>query len=186
MCQPRDRRNVGKCTTRDLSHRRSQRWHSFQPGAAGTTSRRLTPSGSSRTSTTGWGNSSTPPSWARLPTCAIDAPWTPLADISETDDAYVIEAELPGVTKDNLKVELNDRELVISGEIPMQEEEKEKEKEKRLRRRRTRRTGRFELRTLLPGDVNPDAVTANLSDGVLTVRVPKAQAAKPRRVEITG
>jgi HSP20 family protein len=64
--------------------------------------------------------------------------------------------------------------------------QEEKEKEKRLRRRRTRRTGRFELRTLLPGDVNPDAVTANLSDGVLTVRVPKAQAAKPRRVEITG
>jgi HSP20 family protein len=121
------------------------------------------------------------PSYMRV----IDAPWTPLADISETDDAYVIEAELPGVTKDNLNVELNDRELVISGEIPMQEE-KEKEKEKRLRRRRTRRTGRFELRTLLPGDVNPDAVTANLSDGVLTVRVPKAQAAKPRRVEITG
>ena len=120
------------------------------------------------------------PSYMRV----IDAPWTPLADISETDHAYVIEAELPGVTKDNLNVELNDRELVISGEIPMQEEEKEKEK--RLRRRRTRRTGRFELRTLLPGDVNPDAVTANLSDGVLTVRVPKAQAAKPRRVEITG
>ena len=118
------------------------------------------------------------PSYMRV----IDAPWTPLADISETDDAYVIEAELPGVTKDNLKVELNDRELVISGEIPRQDEDGEKGR----RRRRARRTGRFELRTLLPGDVNPDAVTANLSDGVLTVRVPKAQAAKPRRVEITG
>lgn len=111
-----------------------------------------------------------------------DVPWTPLADITETDDAYVIEAELPGVTKDNLNVEVNDREVVISGEIPRQDEEGEKGR----RRRRARRTGKFELRSILPGDINPDAVSANLSDGVLTVRVPKAEAAKPRRVEVTG
>ena len=112
----------------------------------------------------------------------VDVPWTPLADISETDDAYVIEAELPGVTKDNVNVEVNDREVVISGEIPQQVEGGEKGR----RRRRARRTGKFELRSILPGDINPDAVSANLADGVLTVRVPKAEAAKPRRVEITG
>ena len=48
----------------------------------------------------------------------VDVPWTPLRGYSETDDAYVIEAELPGVTKDNVNVEVNDREVVISGEIP--------------------------------------------------------------------
>ena len=111
-----------------------------------------------------------------------DVPWVPLADITETDDAYVMEAELPGVTKDNINVEVNDREVVISGEIPQQDEDGEKGR----RRRRGRRTGRFELRSVLPGDINPDAITANLSDGVLTVRVPKAEAAKPRHVEITG
>ena len=58
--------------------------------------------------------------------------------------------------------------------------------EKGRRRRRARRTGKFELRSILPGDINPDAVSANLADGVLTVRVLKAEAAKPRRVEITG
>jgi HSP20 family protein len=111
-----------------------------------------------------------------------DVPWAPLADITETDEAYVIEAELPGVTKDNIKVEVNDREVVISGEIPQQDEDGENGR----RRRRGRRTGRFELRSVLPGDINPDAITANLSDGVLTVRAPKAEAAKPRHVEITG
>jgi HSP20 family protein len=75
-------------------------------------------------------------------------------------------------------VEVNDREVVIFGEIASQQEGR--------RRRRARSTGRFELRTILPGDVNPDAVSANLSDGVLTVRVPKSEAAKPRRIEITG
>jgi HSP20 family protein len=102
--------------------------------------------------------------------------------VTETDDAYVIEAELPRVTKDNLNVEMHDREAVIPGELPRQDEDGEKGR----RRRRARRTGRFELRTILPGDINPDGVTANLSDGVLTVRIPKAEAAKPRRIKVTG
>ena len=47
-----------------------------------------------------------------------EAPWAPFADVSETEDAYVIRAELPGVNKDQVDVQLQDRELVISGEIP--------------------------------------------------------------------
>jgi HSP20 family protein len=111
---------------------------------------------------------------------ALSAPWTPLADISETDDAYVIEAELPGVSRDQVNVEINDREVVVSGEIT------EPQDDEGRRRRRARRTGRFEFRTTLPGDINPEGVTANLNDGVLTVTVPKSEAAKPRHVEITG
>jgi len=76
--------------------------------------------------------------------------------------------------------DINDRELVISGEIT------EPQDDEGRRRRRARRTGRFEFRTTLPGDVNPEGVTANLSDGVLTVTVPKSEAARPRHVEITG
>lgn len=109
----------------------------------------------------------------------MNAPWVPLADVAETDDAYTVEVELPGVRKDQVNVELNDRELVIGGEIPEPAEEGE-------RRRRSRRTGRFEFRTILPGEVNPEGVSANLSDGVLSVRIPKAEEAKPRRIEITG
>ncbi|MGO9784914.1 MAG: Hsp20/alpha crystallin family protein [Streptosporangiaceae bacterium] len=114
------------------------------------------------------------------PAVPADMPWVPLADLSETDDAYVVKAELPGVGKDQVNLQLQDRELVISGEIP------EPESGNGSRRRSSRRTGQFELRTYLPGDVNTDAVTAQLSDGILTVTVPKSEAAKPRKIEITG
>ena len=108
-------------------------------------------------------------------------PWIPLADVSETDDAYVVEIDAPGVRKDQIDIQLQDRELVITGEIPEPEQE-----EGRRRHRRSRRTGQFELRTNLPGDVNADGVNAQLSDGVLTVTIPKSEAAKPRHIEIAG
>lgn len=57
---------------------------------------------------------------------------------------------------------------------------------KRRRHRRSRRTGRFEFRTHLPGDVNADGVNAQLSDGVLKVTIPKAEAAKPQHIVISG
>jgi len=114
-----------------------------------------------------------------------DMPWVPLADLSETDDAYVVKAELPGVNKDLVNIQFQDRELVISGEIPGPESGNGKGDGTR-RHRGTRRTGQFEFRTYLPGDVNADAVTAQLSDGILTVTVPKSEAAKPRKIEITG
>jgi HSP20 family protein len=109
-----------------------------------------------------------------------DMPWTPRADVSETDDAYVVHAELPGVTKDQVDVQLMDRELVIRGEMV------EREQEDSRKHRSSRRTGRFELRIYLPGDVKADGVTAQLSDGVLRVTVPKPEKAKPRKIEITG
>src|ERR1700716_1297077 len=64
------------------------------------------------------------------------APWSPLAEVSETDDAYLVHVELPGIRKDQVDVQLVDRELVISGDI--------KESENGRRRRSSRRTGRFE------------------------------------------
>jgi HSP20 family protein len=115
------------------------------------------------------------------PAVLADMPWVPLADLSETDDAYVIKAELPGVNKDQVNIQLQDRELVINGEIP-----EPQNGDGSRQHHSSRRTGRFELRTYLPGEVNADAVTAQLSDGILTVTVPKAEAAKPRKIEITG
>jgi HSP20 family protein len=115
------------------------------------------------------------------PAVLADMPWVPLADLSETDDSYVIKAELPGVNKDQVNIQLQDRELVINGEIP-----EPQNGDGGRQHHSSRRTGRFELRTYLPGEVNADAVTAQLSDGILTVTVPKSQAAKPRKIEITG
>jgi HSP20 family protein len=70
------------------------------------------------------------------------APWAPAADVSETDDAYQVHVELPGVGKDQINVQLQERELLITGEIP--------EQENGHPRRDSRRTGRFEFRTYLP------------------------------------
>jgi HSP20 family protein len=105
--------------------------------------------------------------------------WSPLADVSETDDAYLIEADLPGVKQDQVSVEVSGGDLVISGEITRRERAG-------VLRRATRRQGRFAYRTMLPADADADQVSASLSDGVLTVRVAKAETAKPRRIEITA
>jgi HSP20 family protein len=107
------------------------------------------------------------------------APWVPIADIEETDDAWIVEAELPGVDRKDVNVEHRDNELIITGEI------KEKER-KGILRRRTRRVGKFEYRVILPADADPEQIDANLHDGVLTVRVPKAEQAKPQRIEVTA
>ncbi|MET8562691.1 Hsp20/alpha crystallin family protein [Streptomyces flaveolus] len=105
--------------------------------------------------------------------------WAPLADLEETDDAYLVEVDLPGVRKDDIAIELNAGELSVHGEI------KEKERSGVLRSR-TRRSGQFDYRVTLPQDTDEENVTAELTDGVLTVKVPKAEKAKPRRIEITG
>ena len=118
----------------------------------------------------------------------VEMPWVPLADLSETEDAYVVKVELPGVGKDQIDVQLQDRELVVSGEVPEQDQDGQDGGQDGGRRRHhsTRRTGRFELRAWLPGEVNADAVQGELADGVLTLTIPKSEAAKPRKIEITG
>ena len=103
--------------------------------------------------------------------------WSPLVDIEETDDAWLVEAELPGVKQEDIDVELSDAELTISGEL------KERER-KGILRRRTRRTGQFDYRVTLPGEADAERIEASLQEGVLTVRVPKPERARRRRIEI--
>lgn len=107
------------------------------------------------------------------------AAWTPSADVSETADAYLVAVDLPGVKREDVTVELVDTTLAITGEL------KEREQTGWFRSR-TRRRGRFEYRTTLPHEVDADRIEANLDNGVLTVRMPKSEAIKPRRIEITG
>jgi HSP20 family protein len=114
-----------------------------------------------------------------MPSTAETMLWAPMADVHETDAAYEIECELPGVKRGDIEVEVTDRELHITGEL------KEREREGVVRRR-GRRTGRFDYRMLLPTDVKAEDVSASLAEGVLTVTIPKAQAAKPRHIEIQG
>jgi HSP20 family protein len=103
--------------------------------------------------------------------------WSPLVDIEEEDDAYVVEAELPGVKEKDLDIEIVGNELGISGEV------KERER-KGVLRRQTRRTGRFDYRVRLPEPVDAGQIDAKLANGVLTVRVPKSERAQRRKIEV--
>ena len=104
--------------------------------------------------------------------------WSPFVDLEETDDAYVVEAELPGVRPEDVNIELVGNELVLTGEV------QQRERSGTLRRQ-SRRTGRFDYRLSLPSQVDVEKIDARLSEGVLTVRVPKSERAHRRRIEIT-
>jgi|SRR5437660_8698665 len=107
--------------------------------------------------------------------------WAPLADLSETGDAYLAEAGLPGVARDDISAGLAGQELVISGEF----KDSGTDRDGRALRR-GRRSGRSGYRVLLPGQAEADKVTAALADGVLTVTVPKSEAGRPRRIQVTA
>jgi HSP20 family protein len=99
------------------------------------------------------------------------------ADTEETDDAYMIELDLPGVKAEDLNIEVEGADLRITGEI--------KERERvGIMRRRERPVGRFEHVITLPREVNAENMEARLSDGVPGIRVPKMRAAQPRRIEV--
>jgi HSP20 family protein len=104
--------------------------------------------------------------------------WTPPVDIEETDDAFIVEADLPEVKAEDVNVELDDNQLQIHGEI------KERERTGVLRKQ-TRRTGQFYYRVTLPAQVQSDSVQATLKDGVLRLKLHKDEGRKPRRIEVT-
>jgi HSP20 family protein len=116
--------------------------------------------------------------FGRWPALAPEtAGWSPLVDLEEGDDAYVLEAELPGVKREDVDIELVGSELAITGEV--------KEKERTgIVRRRTRRSGRFDYRVTLPELVDAEQIEASLSEGVLTVRVPKSERAQRKKIAI--
>ena len=105
--------------------------------------------------------------------------WSPPVDVEEADDAWIVEAELPGIKEKDIVLELHGSELSIGGDI-------EERKRTGILRRRTRRVGRFDYRVSLPGVSDTEDVQATLEHGVLTVRVPKPEHAKRRRIAISS
>lgn len=105
--------------------------------------------------------------------------WMPSVNIRETEQAFFVEAELPGLTKKDIDITLENNILKLSGERRF-----EKDTNEESYHRVERSYGSF-LRTFsLPSQVNAESVKASFKDGVLTIEVPKAEEAKPRKIAI--
>ena len=106
--------------------------------------------------------------------------WVPATDLVETDTEYVLRADLPGLSQEDVSIELDDNVLRISGERRAEHEQRE-EGFYRLERA----FGSFSRSLTLPEGVDADAIRAGFADGVLEVKVPKPEQRKPRKVAIT-
>jgi HSP20 family protein len=107
------------------------------------------------------------------------ADWAPPVDIEETDQEYLIKAELPDVKKEEVKVEVLEGVLTIEGERKREKEEKGK------RVHKVERTyGKFVRQFALPAEVASDKVEAEFKDGMLNVHLPKTAEAKPKAIEV--
>jgi len=105
--------------------------------------------------------------------------WIPAMDLVETDDHFVLKADLPGLSEGDVNIEVEDNVLTISGERKAQHEEK-KEGYYRVERA----YGSFRRSLTLPEGIDPADVQASFDRGVLEVRIPKPEERKPRRVSI--
>jgi len=107
------------------------------------------------------------------------AEWSPLVDISEDDKEYVVKAELPEMKKEEIKINVLDDVLSISGERKYEKEEKGKKYH-----RVERAYGSFMRSFTLPEDADGSKVSAEYKDGVLNVRLPKSEKARPKSIEV--
>lgn len=105
--------------------------------------------------------------------------WNPAVDIMDNDDHIVITAEVPGVDKKDISVDVKDRVLTLRGERSSDNEVKE---DRFYRRERT--FGKFERSFTLPAAVDPDNIKAEYKDGVLKIEVPKPEGHKPRQINV--
>jgi HSP20 family protein len=125
----------------------------------------------------------------RLFNTAFDAPaggnggsvrrWLPAMDLVETDDHFVLRADLPGMSEEDVNIEVEDRVLTVSGE-----RKAEHETSNEGYHRVERAFGAFSRSLTLPDGVDPEAVAASFDRGVLEVRIPKPEQRKPRKISI--
>jgi HSP20 family protein len=105
--------------------------------------------------------------------------WEPAVEVADTKDAVVVKAQVPGISKDNLQVNVTDDTLTLKGE--MKEEEKKEEKNYV---RREFRYGAFSRTVTLPAAVQADKAQAQLKEGVLEITIPKSEQAKVKQIPI--
>lgn len=106
-------------------------------------------------------------------------PWAPPVDVGETANALIILAEVPGVRQEDIELSVVDRTLTLRGERKLEQAGAED-----VLLRRERVAGPFVRHVLLPATVDPTGITATYRAGLLTIRVPKKEAAKPRTIAV--
>lgn len=110
----------------------------------------------------------------------VSESWTPAVDVSEDKESFVVQAELPGLKREDIEVSLHDGTLTIAGE-----RKAEKRGEETEIHRAERYVGRFQRALVLPTTVAADKVKAGYTDGVLTVTLPKTEEAKPKKIDVS-
>jgi len=107
------------------------------------------------------------------------AAWLPVVDIEESAEAYTIRAELPGLSKEKVKVTVENDVLTLSGERDL-----ERRVETKTFHRVERSHGTFTRSFTLPDDVGPESVAANFKDGLLEIQITKREEALPKSIEV--
>lgn len=110
----------------------------------------------------------------------IPTVWEPGVDVMESDDEVIVRAEVPGVKKEDLEVNFSDNTLSIRGES-----RRETEKKGVSYYRRELIYGSFSRQIPLPSNIQVDKAEARLEDGILEIKIPKAEKAKPKKIRIT-
>ena len=110
---------------------------------------------------------------------ATECAWAPRIDVREESDAYVVQVDLPGMSKSDIDVSLENDVLTISGERKMEDTKTDE-----TVHRRERFCGKFTRSMSFPGDVDPENVAASFKDGVLKVEIKKSELTKARQIEI--
>lgn len=107
--------------------------------------------------------------------------WGLALDVMENDEAYVVKASLPGFDPEDVDITFENEMLTIKAEVKEEQEEKDEERRYYMRERRY---GRFSRSISLPSTIDVDAIEANFEAGVLTLSLPKAEEAKPKRIPV--
>ena len=105
--------------------------------------------------------------------------WTPAVDIREEHNRYVVEADIPGVARENIDISLEDSVLTVKGQRSVESEDNAENY-----RRRERTHGSFVRQFTLPDTVNTEAISATVTDGVLEIRIPKQEKPEARKISV--
>ncbi len=106
---------------------------------------------------------------------------SPAVDIEEDKDKYIVKADIPGMKQEDIKVEIDDGVLKISGERKYEKKEEDKDKKYHYYERSY---GAFERRFVLPSDTDVDKIDAKYENGVLEIQIPKTESKKPKEIKV--